>query len=81
MRCLGCSKEHTAGSLRLFKSLMLCSTCYEMAEKAGRDLERMIHQARETASAWLLEHIMRGGLYAAGSGVRTPLSITVKEEP
>lgn len=71
MRCMNsaCGREVSGAELKLYQNkVAVCSGCCELAEKAERAIDRQINQARETAKAWLVEHVLSGGIFRGGSG-------------
>ncbi len=68
MDCMSCHKEMGMNG-KIFRHILICPSCKELADKAEREITREIEQAKEHALNWLETHIMRGGLLAGGSGV------------
>lgn len=71
MKCMSCRAEMNSPETRLFKSkILLCYSCYLLAESADRDVAAAFHRARATADQLLLEHVMSGRLLQGGSGAQ-----------
>lgn len=70
MRCMSCSVEVGMADAKIFHKLFLCKSCYALAEKSEREIEREIERAKGQSLNWLTEHILRGGLLAGGTGIK-----------
>lgn len=68
MRCASCTLTASGAELRRFNHLFLCVGCNELAVKAEREINETIERARQMATNWLEDHILKGGLLAAGDG-------------
>lgn len=68
MKCMSCNTETGGTNLKRFNHIFLCNSCYEMAEKAAREIESTISRARTLANNWLETHIVQGGLLRGGNG-------------
>lgn len=68
MKCMSCQNELKPGETKIFNTILLCTQCQALAEKAEREVTLHIERARQMAKNWLEQHILRGGLLAGGSG-------------
>lgn len=68
MRCLSCNIDTPASSLEVFNKIILCPSCYALAEKAEVDVERCFERAKQMTKNWLSQHILKGGLLLGGDG-------------
>lgn len=73
MKCLSCNTEMGHDG-KVFNTLLLCSPCYAMAEKAQAEIDVSISRARLLSAQWLEQHILKGGLLRGGG-------VDVKMEP
>jgi hypothetical protein len=68
MKCMSCGQYAAGTDLKRFNHLFVCSFCHELAERAQREIDKVIDQARQGAANWLENHILGGGLRAGGNG-------------
>lgn len=68
MKCMSCQTETSGANLKRFNHVFVCAPCYEMAEKAAREIDSTISRARTLAHNWLETHIVQGGLLRGGNG-------------
>lgn len=77
MRCMSCST--TKSGSKIFGKLLVCSQCYELAQKSQKEIFDKIEAAKVMASNWLENHILSGGLLKGSDGLpNTGLPIHVQ---
>jgi hypothetical protein len=66
---MSCKQPLTTSNTKLFKRILLCSSCQALAEKAEREITQRIEMAKQHSMNWLEQHILKGGLLLGGTGV------------
>ena len=65
MKCLSCSSEIVGTKAHLFRGILVCFCCKELAESAAKDIQKALARAQAQANLWLEQHILKGGLVSA----------------
>ena len=68
MKCMSCQNELRPDGTKIFNKILVCSSCYALAEKAEREITQHIERAKVMSMNWLEQHILQGGLLRGGSG-------------
>jgi len=68
MQCLSCKLAMTSMQAKIFNTILVCTSCYAMAEKADIEISVHIDRARQMSRNWLEQFILQGGLLHGGSG-------------
>lgn len=67
MKCLSCHKELSTDNTKIWNRVLVCSSCYDLAEATQRKIDALLSQAKEEAHNWLEQHILKGGLLGGTS--------------
>lgn len=71
MRCMNvkCGRDVHGDELKLYLGrVAVCRGCNELAEKASREVDVAFSRARKLADEALVERVLNGELFDAGSG-------------